>query len=70
LRMAADLGLADSCLRLTRAIYLDHPYGREIGHVGEAAGSATSAGVMRGRAVQVDSIKRRVESAYAYGFSV
>jgi hypothetical protein len=27
-------------------MYGDHPYAREVGHVGEAAGVATSAGVM------------------------
>jgi hypothetical protein len=35
-------------------MYLDLPYGREVGHVGEAAGVATSAGVMEGHDVPPD----------------
>jgi len=45
LRDAAENGRADACLTLAYWMYGDHPYAREVGHVGEAAGVATSAGV-------------------------
>jgi len=45
-RKAAENGDAGACLRLATRMYGDHPYAREVGHVGEAAGVATSAGVM------------------------
>jgi TPR repeat protein len=52
MRKAAEKGLAVPCLELAARMYGDHPYAREVGHVG--------------RAVQVDSIKTRVESAYGF----
>ena len=54
LRKAAENGLADSCLELANRMYGDGPYAREVGHVGEAARVATSAGVMEGHDVPPD----------------
>jgi len=45
LRKAAENGRASACLQLASRMYRDEPYAREIGHVGESAGVATSAGV-------------------------
>ena len=53
-RKAAEIGLAVSCLRLAAHMYSNHPYAREVGHVGEAAGVATSSGVMEGHDVPPD----------------
>jgi len=53
-RKAAELGFAESCLYLATAMYLDIPYAREVGHVGEAAGVAASVGVMEGHDVSPD----------------
>ena len=50
-RRAAEIGRAASCLRLAGNMYSDLPYAREVGHVREAAGPATSAGVMEGHDV-------------------
>jgi len=50
-RRAAEKGRAASCLRLAGTMYSDLPYAREVGHVREAAGPATSAGVMEGHDV-------------------
>jgi len=44
-RKAAENGDAVACLKLAALMYVDQPYAREVGHVGEAAGVATSAGV-------------------------
>ena len=46
-------GHPDSCMKLARAMYVDRPHAREIGHVGEAAGVATSssAGLTEGHDV-------------------
>jgi hypothetical protein len=52
--MAAENGDAESCLQLARGMYLIFPYAREVGHVVEAAGVATSAGVMEGHDVPID----------------
>jgi hypothetical protein len=38
---ALDIGHDDARFKLASAMYLDHPYAREVGHVGEAAGAAT-----------------------------
>jgi len=54
LRKAAGNGLADACLHLAGRMYLDYPYAREVGHVGEAAGVATSTGVTEGHDVPPD----------------
>jgi len=53
-RKAAELGHTRSCLRLAVSMYADRPYAREAGHVGEAAGAATLAGVMEGHDVSPD----------------
>jgi len=39
---------------LADSIYMDLPYAREVGHVGEAAGVAASAGVIEGHDVPSD----------------
>jgi hypothetical protein len=51
---AAENSHADSCFRLSARVYGDEPYFREVGRVGEAAGVATSAGVMEGHDVPPD----------------
>jgi len=54
-RKAAENGHGESCFRLAMGMYeQDRPYAREVGHVGEAAGVATSAGVMEGHDVPSD----------------
>jgi len=54
LREADEKGRTESCLALAAHVHLDSPYAREVGHVGEAAGVATSAGVMGGHDVPPD----------------
>jgi len=51
MRQAAENGLTNSSMTLARDMYGDRPYAREVGHVEEAAGAATSAGVMDGHDV-------------------
>jgi len=57
-RKAAETGefeKADSCLRVASMMYMNQPYAREVGHVGdEAAGVAMSAGIMEGHNVPPD----------------
>jgi len=53
-RKAAENGYADACMQLALRMYGNRPYAREVGHVGEAAGVATSAGVMEGHDVSPD----------------
>jgi hypothetical protein len=53
-RNAAESGQVDSCYRLAAHMYLDLPYAREVGPVGEAAGVAAPAGVMEGHDVPPD----------------
>ena len=53
-RKAAENGNCDGCLKLARNMYGDQPYAREVGHVGETAGVATSAGIMEGHDVPPD----------------
>ena len=48
MRKAAENGHNDGCLTLAARMYLDQPYAREIGHVGEAAVVAALAGVTEG----------------------
>ena len=50
LRQAADNAAPpkDACLRLAIHMYADRPHAREAGRVGQAAGVATSAGVVEG----------------------
>ena len=57
MRKAAETGDADACLQLANRMYLDVPYAREVGHVGEAAGVATLAGVIEGHDVPLDVLK-------------
>ena len=54
MRKAAETGHANSCLKFAAWMYRDQPYAREVGHVGEAAGVATPAGVMQGHDVPPD----------------
>ena len=54
MRKAAENGNTRVCLHLASCMYADRPYAREVGHVGEAAGVATSAGVMDGHDVPPD----------------
>jgi len=53
-RKAAENGLASACLQLATAMYVDHPYAQEVGHVIEAAGVASSTGVLEGHDVPPD----------------
>ena len=54
-RKAAENGQHESCLTLATYMYMDLPYAREVGHVGEAAGVATpSGGVVEGHDVPPD----------------
>jgi len=53
-RKAAENGDADACLQLAANMYFDQPYAREVGHLVEAAGVATSAGDMEGHDVPPD----------------
>ena len=54
LRKAAENGISQACLQLADDMYIDRPYAREVGHVEEAAGVATSAGAMEGHDVPPD----------------
>jgi TPR repeat protein len=54
LRKATENGHEHACVKLAAHMYDDRPYAREAGHVGEAAGIATSAGVMNGHTVPPD----------------
>jgi hypothetical protein len=53
-RKAAEAGHARACEQLAMFMYEDRPYAREVGHVGEAAGVATSDGLMQGHDVPSD----------------
>jgi len=54
MRKAAESGLTDACGHVAADMYLDLPYAREVGHVGEAARVAAPAGVMEGHDVPPD----------------
>jgi hypothetical protein len=54
MRKAAENGLADDCLHLADDMYKDKPYAREVGHVEESAGVASSAGFMEGHHIPPD----------------
>jgi len=54
MRKAAENGRAQSCITLAARMYRDEPYAREVGHVGEASGVATSAVVTEGHEVPPD----------------
>jgi len=54
MRKAAEIGDTGACERLAARMYGDHPYAREVGHVGEAAGVAAPAGDMEGHDVPPD----------------
>ena len=47
-RKAAENGLDHACFDLAASMYRDQPYAREVGHVWDAEGVATTAGVMEG----------------------
>jgi len=68
LRKAADLGSADACKKLARTMYMDQPHAREVGRVEEAAGVATSAGVMEGHDVPADVLTSVVHWLQKAGF--
>jgi len=63
MRKAADLCYTKACLLLARDMYADYPYAREVGHVGEVAGVATSAGVTEGHDVPPDVLIGVVQAA-------
>jgi hypothetical protein len=44
-RKAAENGYADACMFLAQYMYEDRPSARQVGHVVEAAGVATAAGI-------------------------
>jgi hypothetical protein len=54
LRKAAENGHHAACLYLAARVYGDHPYAREVGHVGEAPGVDSPAGIMSGHDVPPD----------------
>jgi hypothetical protein len=54
MRMAAENGHPESCIRLAAHMYMDRPHAREVGHVGEAAGVAAPTGVPEGHYVPPD----------------
>jgi len=54
MRKPAENGLADACLHLAAWMYADIPYARMVGHVGEAAGVAMSAGITEGHDIPPD----------------
>jgi len=54
MRRAAENGKPDACTKLAVNIYQDRPYARVVGHVGEAAGVATPAGVIEGHDIPPD----------------
>jgi len=54
IRKAAENGFARACLDLAGLMYLDQPYAREVGHVMEAAGVATSTELVEGHDVPPD----------------
>jgi len=54
MRKAAENGDACSCAQLAIDMYEDLPSARDVGHVGEVAGFATSAGVTEGHDVPPD----------------
>ena len=51
MRKAAENGRVEACLLLAARMYGDQPYAREVGHVMEAAGVATSAWLEEGHHV-------------------
>jgi TPR repeat protein len=54
LRQAAENGYDKACLQVGEHMYMDQPYTRDVGHVGESAGAASLAGVMEGHDVPSD----------------
>jgi TPR repeat protein len=54
MRKAAEYGRTRSCWQLAQQMYLHLPYARFVGHVVEASGVATLAGVMDGHDVPPD----------------
>jgi len=53
-RKAAENGHTTACMYLATHMYMDQPYAREVGHVGEAAGAASLSWVMEGHDVSPD----------------
>jgi len=53
-RKAAEIGHINASMSLARAMYIDQPYAREVGHVGEDAVLATPAEAMEGHDVPPD----------------
>jgi len=53
-REAAENGHAGASLHLAGLMYGDHPYAREVGHMGDAARVATSSGVVEGHDLPAD----------------
>jgi TPR repeat protein len=51
---AAENGLSGACYEIAARMYFDTPYAHEVGLVVEAAGVASSAGVIRGHDVPPD----------------
>jgi len=62
-REAAEAGHTTACWLFASAMYFDLPYARKVGHVGEAAGVATSAGGMEGHDVPPDVLTSVVQAA-------
>jgi len=54
MRKAAENGRHEASMTLAAFMYMDMPYAREVGHVGEAAGVATPSGVREGHDVPPD----------------
>ena len=54
MRKAAENGHTNACLKLAKFVYFDMAYAREVGHVEETPGVATSAGVMEGHELPSD----------------
>jgi len=60
MRKAAETGNVYACLCLANCMYEDLPCAREIGHVVEAAGVATPAGLTEGHDVPPDVLTSMV----------
>jgi len=75
MRKAAETDLATACSHLADDMHGDKPYAREVGHVVEAAGVATWAGVMGGHDIPPDVLTgvvhwlRNGEHDPAYGLN-
>jgi TPR repeat protein len=54
MRKAAENGHTEACWQVAARMYADLPYAREVGHLEEAAGVATSGAVTEGHEVPPD----------------